>query len=285
METDGGVATFGYLDSSLYTGSITYIDLPSDAHYWQIPIASMSSQGQSISLGSATAAAIDTGTTLIGGPSDVVASIYAAIPGSQRMTGSYANYYEYPCAANIDFEITFGGFPIKMTDRDFNLGRYSSDKSMCTGAVYVQSMSSNAPIQWIVGATALKNVYSVFRYDPPAVGFANLPGSVASPSGVTTTIPVISSLVGAASSTANSSTASTASTSTSASRSVSAVSSKVSTAAPHVVTAEVTVDPTTGVNNAASASASASSTSGASRSIASWSVLGLALAAIAAMAV
>lgn len=30
------------------------------------------------------------------------------------------------------------------------------------------------PISWIVGDTYLKNFYSVFRYDPPAVGFAPL---------------------------------------------------------------------------------------------------------------
>jgi hypothetical protein len=37
--------------------------------------------------------------------------------------------------------------------------------------------SSGSPISWIVGATFLKNVYSVYRYNPPAVGFAQLSGS------------------------------------------------------------------------------------------------------------
>ena len=32
----------------------------------------------------------------------------------------------------------------------------------------------NQPIEWIVGASFLKNVYSVFRYDPFAIGFAQL---------------------------------------------------------------------------------------------------------------
>lgn len=30
------------------------------------------------------------------------------------------------------------------------------------------------PISWIVGASFLKNVYSVFRYEPFAIGFAQL---------------------------------------------------------------------------------------------------------------
>jgi cathepsin D len=51
-------------------------------------------QGTTVQV-TATAAAIDTGTTLIGGPETDVAALYAAIPGSRKMTGSYAGYYEY----------------------------------------------------------------------------------------------------------------------------------------------------------------------------------------------
>jgi cathepsin D len=112
-ESDGGTATFGYLgessrprwprvmvmscrrphadvaDSSLYSGSITYVSVSSGASYWQIPMDSMTMQGSTISLGGSTTVAIDTGTTLIGGPSSIIAAIYAAIPGSEQMTGSY----------------------------------------------------------------------------------------------------------------------------------------------------------------------------------------------------
>jgi len=40
-------------------------------------------------------AAIDTGTTLIGGPEADVRAFYANIPDSRAMTGSYAGYWEY----------------------------------------------------------------------------------------------------------------------------------------------------------------------------------------------
>jgi hypothetical protein len=40
--------------------------------------------------------------------------------------------------------------------------------------------SGNSPIQWIVGASFLKNVYSVFRYNPTAIGFAALTGNESS---------------------------------------------------------------------------------------------------------
>lgn len=137
--------------------------------------------------------AVDTGTTLIGGPESIIESIYAAIDGAERMTGAYQNYYQYPCSTTIDFRITFGGYTIRIGDADFNLGRYSSDQTMCTGAVYVQSLSAGSPVQWIVGDTALKNVYSVYRFDPPAVGFAALAGSATASTG-STTIPNVSTL-------------------------------------------------------------------------------------------
>lgn len=57
----------------------------------------ITSQGGSISVpsGSNALAAIDTGTTLIGGPSDAIAAIYANIPNSQAGTGNLEGYYIY----------------------------------------------------------------------------------------------------------------------------------------------------------------------------------------------
>ena len=51
--------------------------------------------GKSVSLPSGNLAAIDTGTTLIGGPSDAVAAVYAQIPGSQQLSGSLSGFYGF----------------------------------------------------------------------------------------------------------------------------------------------------------------------------------------------
>lgn len=143
----------------------------------------MTMQGTSIPMNAGSSVAVDTGTTLIGGPADTVASIFGAIPGARQMSGAYRNYYEYPCTTKIDFQIVFGGFTIRISDRDFNLGRYGSDQAYCTGAVFIQNLPAGSPVQWIVGDSALKNVYSVYRFDPPAVGFAQLAGAAGSSSG------------------------------------------------------------------------------------------------------
>ncbi|WWD00588.1 hypothetical protein V866_007523 [Kwoniella sp. B9012] len=272
VEADGGVATFGFLDSSLYSGDVTYVSVSGSAQYWQIPMASMTMQGETVSLGSSNMAAIDTGTTLIGGPESIIEAIYANIPGSQRMTGSYAPYFAYPCSTNVDFEITFGTFTIKITDQDFNLGRYTSDTSMCTGAAYVQSLSSSSPVQWIVGDAALKNTYTVFRYNPAAVGFANLAGAVtSSEAAASTTIPDASAIAAtsvAATTSRSSSSAST--TSSSASNASSSTQASASAGSPHVVTAtdDTSASATSNSDSSASATSSSSgSTSGSSKGL------------------
>lgn len=94
----GGTFTLGATNASLFTGDIDYQDIPSGAPgYWIQEMAGLTANGQSITLpsGSGSWAAIDTGTTGIGGPTAVLASLYAAIPGSSKGTGQYQGYYIY----------------------------------------------------------------------------------------------------------------------------------------------------------------------------------------------
>lgn len=62
-----------------------------------VPITALTVQGSSISIpsGSSSYAAIDTGTTLVGGPSDIISEIYAQIPGSAVGTGDLEGYYTF----------------------------------------------------------------------------------------------------------------------------------------------------------------------------------------------
>ncbi|KAJ9100506.1 hypothetical protein QFC21_003545 [Naganishia friedmannii] len=218
-ESDGGSVSFGELDSSVYTGDVTYVSVADNKQaYWNIPVAGITSQGTAVGLGSSVNAAIDTGTTLIGGPSSIVAAIYAGIPGSQAMTGSYAGYYEYPCSTKISLKMTFGTFTVEITEADFNIGSFGVDGTMCIGGVYVQSLSSTSAIQWIVGDTMLKNVYSVYRYSPAAVGFAKLASD-------TTSTGSGSSSSGSSAAVASSSTPASSSSSSAAASSTGSVSS------------------------------------------------------------
>lgn len=88
----------GNTNTSLYTGQIDYQSIPSGfTSYWTLPITNLTVNSGSVSLpsGSSSYAAIDTGTTLIGGPAAQVAALYAQIPGSATGTGNYQGYYTY----------------------------------------------------------------------------------------------------------------------------------------------------------------------------------------------
>ncbi|WVW79578.1 hypothetical protein I302_101547 [Kwoniella bestiolae CBS 10118] len=181
VETDGGEMILGGTNTSKYTGAINYISIDSDdLDYWRIPAQAVTVQGNQVSIGSLPQAAIDTGTTLIGVPTQVAQAIYSQISGSSALSAAsgYDGYYQYPCSTTVNVTIQFGGLSYQISNADMNLGSFTRDNSMCTGAFFEMDLSSQSPIQWIVGASFLKNVYSTFRYNPAAIGFAQLADGV-----------------------------------------------------------------------------------------------------------
>ncbi|KAH7907299.1 aspartic peptidase domain-containing protein [Hygrophoropsis aurantiaca] len=192
----GGVLTLGGTNTSLYSGNIEFINMPSGTtpSYWLQEVTALTVQGSSVSIPSGGGlAAIDTGTTLIGAPSTVAASIWNAVPGSVALTGQYQGMYAFPCTTDVAVTISYGGTAWPISSEDMNLGSISLSTStsssatqMCVGGIFDVGSSvgtgSGAPA-WIVGDTFLKNVYSVFRADPPSVGFATLASGAATSSG------------------------------------------------------------------------------------------------------
>jgi cathepsin D len=146
-----------------------------------------------VTLPSSSPVAIDTGTTLVGGPSEQIGELYAQIPGSAVGTGNYEGYYTYrthslylqlitradfslACSTTVNVALSFGGQSWSISPDDFKLTKLSNGQ--CLGAFFVlsdqQQSSGNNEISWIIGDTFLKNVYSVFRANPASVGFATL---------------------------------------------------------------------------------------------------------------
>ncbi|EIW79050.1 acid protease [Coniophora puteana RWD-64-598 SS2] len=170
----GGTFTMGGTNSSLYTGDIDYQNVPTTPTYWLQNIGSLSVNGNQVTIptgGTNAYAAIDTGTTLVGGPSSAIANIFAQIPNSAPGTGSWQGYYTYPCSTAVTVSISFGGPSWAVSPADFQLQQISS--SQCVGAFFNLDVGGSAPA-WIIGDTFLKNVYTVFRYNPASVGFAQL---------------------------------------------------------------------------------------------------------------
>lgn len=125
---------------------------------------------------------------MIAAPEAAIEAIYAAIPNAQPMEGQqYQGLWAFPCDTDLNVSMQYGGLSYQISTADMNLGRFSTASNMCTGAFFQMDMSSQSPISWIVGASFLKNVYSIYRYEPTAIGFAALSGQSDSVSNGTNT--------------------------------------------------------------------------------------------------
>ncbi|KAK9895879.1 acid protease, partial [Cystobasidium minutum MCA 4210] len=178
----GGYFTLGTLLNETYTGEINYVDVPEGTEsYWVVPMAAITLNGTNITDLGTPNVAIDSGTTLIGGPSQVVENFYESIGGAYALDQEYEGYYTYPCDSILNISFTFGNETYPMTADDLNLGVFNSATNQCLGAFFDLTLSSGsaAVISWVIGGAFLKNVYSVYRYNPgPSVGFANLSPSI-----------------------------------------------------------------------------------------------------------
>jgi len=176
----GGIFTLGGTNSSLYSGSIEFLNMPNNADptFWLLNLASVTAQGKSVPITtSAALSAIDTGTTLIGGPTADVQAIWDAVGG--QPIPQMAGYYQYPCSTSISISISFGGQSWPIDPKDMNFGPLDQTGKQCIGAIFDLSMGTNIVSgggnpNWVIGATFLKNVYSVYRSNPPSIGFAQL---------------------------------------------------------------------------------------------------------------
>ncbi|KAH7919112.1 acid protease [Leucogyrophana mollusca] len=189
-----GVFTFGGTNPSFYKGDIEYKDAygPTSSA-WLLEVTAITVQGKSIDIppadkGSSDGlASFDTGSTLIGVPPDVAKSIWAAVPGSNALTGEFQGMYSFPCASNVEVSFAFGGssWPISPADMIVsgvaNVGgtaNVTTDAQMCIGAIY----SLGAGTNYLLGDTFLRNVYTVLRSgSTPAIGLARLANGAPEP--------------------------------------------------------------------------------------------------------
>ena len=84
--------------------------------------------------------------------------------------------------------MSFGGKSWPINPQDINLGSVSSSSNLCAGGIFDLTAGSSIGAgggnpSWVVGAAFLKNVYSVFRYQPAGVGFAELSNAAGGSSG------------------------------------------------------------------------------------------------------
>ncbi|KAF8976241.1 hypothetical protein BGZ46_008421 [Entomortierella lignicola] len=165
----GGQYLFGGIDSTKYSGSLTYVPV-SQKGYWQIAIDDVGYNGQS--LGQSSQGIVDTGTTLIIVGDDAAQAIHNNIDGA---TNDPNNGWLVPCSLSsstdkISFTMAGKAFNVALADLAFeDVGDGSGN---C-----VSGVQGGQDDLWILGDVFIKNNYCVFsQTSSPSVGIAPLVG-------------------------------------------------------------------------------------------------------------
>ncbi|KAI0124190.1 secreted aspartic proteinase precursor [Xylariales sp. AK1849] len=167
--SEPGTYNFGWIDDTLYTGSIAYTDVDSTEGYWTFTADSYS-VGTSTGSGSTTLTGIaDTGTTLALLPSSVCEEYYAQVSGASY--SSTEGGYVFSCDATlVDFSYTVGDVTITIPTDYLNYSPVDTAGTQCYGGIQPDTDIGFS----IFGDVALKAAFVVFQNDgsTPQLGFA-----------------------------------------------------------------------------------------------------------------
>jgi aspergillopepsin I len=158
-----------YVDSSKYTGAITYVPVDNSQGFWQFTAGGFSAGGNNATTGSLGTSIADTGTSLLYLPASAVKSYYSKVPGASldQSQGGYT----FPCKSTApDFNVAIGGKTFTVPGSYIAYAPLTAGSSTCFGGI-----QANTGIGFnIFGDVFLKAVYAIFddSGSSPRLGFA-----------------------------------------------------------------------------------------------------------------
>ncbi|KAK3072430.1 hypothetical protein LTR53_006844 [Teratosphaeriaceae sp. CCFEE 6253] len=164
-----GSYDFGYIDSSKYTGTITYVAVRTTNGFWEFTAGGYSVGTSNVTSGSIGDAIADTGTTLMYLPTAVVAAYYKQVSGAKNSASQGG--YVFACSSTLpDFHVSIGGKAFTVPGSYINFAPTNNAGTQCFGGI-----QSNTGIGFtIFGDVFLKAVFAVFdeSQSAPRLGFA-----------------------------------------------------------------------------------------------------------------
>ncbi|KAI1271343.1 eukaryotic aspartyl protease [Xylaria sp. FL0933] len=174
--SEPGNYNFGFIDTTEFTGQITYTPVNTTQGFWQF-----TSQGYKVGdspvMNALTHEAIaDTGTTLMLVPDSIAAAYYAQIPGAVDAAQT-AGGYVFPCSATLpSYTAIIGPYQAVIPGEFMNFapvdGNTFAEATTCFGGI--QAVPSGFPFA-IYGDVFLKSQFVVFHGGDTQLGFAPKP--------------------------------------------------------------------------------------------------------------
>jgi cathepsin D len=164
----GGEMTLCDTDTAHYKGQIAYENLIAE-DYWRINLGGVTVSGQSIT--GKISAIVDTGTSLMAGPTAQVKQIQQLIGAFEVINGEYEVLCsQLPTMPNVTF--TLGGQDFVLTPNDSVLKVTSEGVTLClSGFMGIDIPAPNGPL-WILGDVFIGKYYTVFDHGNKRIGLA-----------------------------------------------------------------------------------------------------------------
>ncbi|BGP14858.1 hypothetical protein JCM10213_002703 [Rhodosporidiobolus nylandii] len=175
--TSASELTLGGSSVKHYKGSMTKYSVVEGFGRWTLKLKHLLVSGKKVA-DPQTYTFIDSGSSVSYLPKEVVAALYAAIPGSKRFYGGpesatlngveyTLDAYQFPCNTAARPEYVFdGGYrrPLAVDPAGMSLGPANEAGDMCIGSVIGVDITYGGATCGLLGVDFLKNVYSVFDF-------------------------------------------------------------------------------------------------------------------------
>ncbi|NP_001254696.1 pepsin A precursor [Callithrix jacchus] len=165
-DQSGSVVMFGGIDSSYYTGSLNWVPVSAEG-YWQITVDSITMNGEAIACAEGCQAIVDTGTSLLSGPTSPIANIQSYIGASENSNGEMV----VSCSAISslpDIVFTINGIQYPVPASAYIL----QDEGGCTSGFQGMNIPTAYGELWILGDVFIRQYFAVFDRANNQVGLA-----------------------------------------------------------------------------------------------------------------
>ncbi|KAM3587879.1 uncharacterized protein V6R79_015959 [Siganus canaliculatus] len=167
-----GELLLGGKDDTLYSGPIHWVPLSAKG-YWQIKMESVAVQGTNSFCPDGCPAIVDTGTSLIAGPTNDTLLLQQLIGATPTNIGEFL----IDCARLSSLpDVTFvlGGKEYTLTAENYVRKEMLGNQQLCLSGFQALDMPTPEGPLWILGDMFLNKYYTIFDRGENRVGFANL---------------------------------------------------------------------------------------------------------------
>lgn len=167
-QADGqaGELDIGGIDPTKFTGQLTFVPLTS-ATYWEVSLSYLKIGDQSVT--SATKAIVDSGTSILAGPSDEVKKIAAMVGATPFFLNP--NEFTVDCSKISTLpvlNIGLGNATFSLSPSDYVI---NAGLTCLFGMTGIDVPAPRGPL-WIMGDIFMRKYYTVFDWGQQRVGFA-----------------------------------------------------------------------------------------------------------------